>query len=270
LLLNKTYLSRVFVLCAVLSTAACGGASKALIQGDRAMLDARYDDAIAHYQSAVGKGADERSAEALYRIAGIKADFQGAPLEAEKVLRELVARFAGTQAGYAGQVRLTELYRDVLHDSVRLVPAALRALEMKPDGERSPWLRLVLSEGYLARGDYDQARIEAGKILEDYSDSELVPRAALLSARSFELRGSVVEAQEQFREVERQFAGTRTAVEAKLGRARMLETRDELDRAEAMYIECLGYGGNRAATAARISALRERRERRLGGAPRSN
>ena len=42
---------------------------------------------------------------------------------------------------------------------------------------------------------------------------------------------------------------------------------DDLDVAEQLYVECLGYGGNRPAIAARLDHLRERRERRVAGAP---
>jgi TolA-binding protein len=231
------------------------------------MLEGRYDDAADIYRGLVGEVSDERSAEALLHLAELELDFRGDAVQGESVLRELVARFPRSKAAHRGQLRLVELYRDRIPDPVRLVPATLRAMDMNPSAERLPWLRLVLAEGYLGRGDYDQARIEIDNLLEAHPDAAQVPRARLLAARSFELRGSIVEALDAYREVERRFVGTEVSVEARLGRARMLENLDDLDAAEAVYLECLGYASNRPAVGERLRALRERRERRLAGAP---
>ena len=114
------------------------------------------------------------------------------------------------------------------------------------------------------RGDLAQARIEWEQILELFPEADEVPLAALAIAGSFELQGQVRKAHDAYARIEQQYGPSRVAVEARIGRARMLEAFDDLDAAEAIYLECLAYSYNRDAVGTRLRALRARRNRRGG------
>ena len=229
-------------------------------QADDLFTQGLWEDAAAAYGS-LPLEAGRWRAYGAWRSAAIYRDALQDPDRAEQAFTRCAHDWQTDEWGYACQVDLGDLLRDVARPR-DAIGAYRQALEMRPAGSYSPHCLLETGRAYIMLGEPEQARVEWDELLKRYGDGPLAPTVALEVARSYDLQGKHKEALDAYRTVRTEFGQHSVAPLAAFGEGEALEQLGRLDEAAEAYEALLQSHPNPAAVQIKLEAVRARAARR--------
>jgi tetratricopeptide (TPR) repeat protein len=179
--------------------------------------------------------------------------------------RRVVSLNPGSQSAHEARGVIGDIYRDRFND--HLAAIAQYADIAASESPLAPRYQLEVARGYLALGNYEQARTEARILREKWPTHELADDAQLLTAQAWALEKKDDEALGAFQAlVDR---GPPPAMQARAleGQAHIHAQAGRFDRALALYALSLPTHPNPDAIRTNIEAVRERREKSKTATP---
>lgn len=257
----------------VLGLAACGslerrleeatalrrsGDPKGALRGYTALLADLGEGPLPEAQAAVRAKALRGAGDVSYLELG---DYVGAI----SYYRRIISLNPGASEAHEARGIIGDIYRDRLND--RLAAIAQYADVATSDSPLAPKFQLESARGYLALGNYEQARTEARILRERWPTHELADEAQLLTAQAWALEKKDEEAIGAFRAlVERRPRGELLA-RALEGEAHIYAQAGRFDRALELYALALPTHPNPDAIRTNIESVRERREKAKTATP---
>ncbi len=159
--------------------------------------------------------------------------------EALRYYRTVAEEYRGLPAAYEAGVRIAELLRNRLHDTVHAEEQFLAVAEAF---RNQPGIELMLLKAGEAAVDgerLDAARRHAQGLLDGHPDSRLVPEALAMLADVNRRAGHLTEAVDQFLTLSQRLAGTPEGARALARAGDCLAEQGDFAHAIARYIESL-------------------------------
>jgi tetratricopeptide (TPR) repeat protein len=240
--------------------------------------------------NALRHGGDARGALAAYKA--ILADLGDGPLSAgETGVRAKALRFAGDVSylelgDYTGalsyyrrmisllpsgrdaddaRAMIGDIYRDRFKD--HLAAIAQYAAVAASESPLAPRYQLEVARGYLALGNWAQARTEARILRERWPTEGLADEAQLLTAQAWALERKDEEALSAFQALVERDPPAEVKARAREGQAHIHAQHGRYDRALELYALALPMHPNPDAVRTNIEAVRERREKSRTATP---
>ncbi len=271
--MNGSRALAVMAAMVVLGLAACGsperrleeatalrraGDPKGALRGYTALLADLGEGSLPDAQSTVRAKALRGAGDVSYLELG---DYVGAI----SYYRRIISLNPGGVEAHEARGIIGDIYRDRLND--RLAAIAQYADVATSDSPLAPKFQLEAARGYLALGNYEQARTEARILREKWPTHELADEAQLLTAQAWALEKKDDEALGAFQAlVDRRPRGELLA-RALEGEAHIHAQAGRFDRALELYALALPAHPNPDAIRTNIEAVRERREKAKTATP---
>ena len=256
----------ITALLCVLALGACTRESPSL-RGDRALRDGRYDDAARAYQKGADAARSPAERQALHVKAGDVLDlYLEKHAEAVHEYRQAVLADARSDAAFEARIKIGNLLDEVYDDPRKAIEEYHLAIANHPNAMQVDEVRFRMAKAYFGMKEYDQARVEFQRLLEEAPESRRAAEAAYEIADSWFVEERFPEAEKAYRRLLERYPGSEFEGAAWFGLARCREERGHYAEALELYQKALETYENKAVVALRIERLEARRAQLEPGA----
>jgi tetratricopeptide (TPR) repeat protein len=234
------------------------GDAKGALRGYAALLADLGEGPLSDEGTGVRSKALRGAADVSYLELG---DYLGAI----SYYRRIISLHPGGKEAHEARGIIGDIYRDRLND--RLAAIAQYADVAASDTPLAPKFQLEVARGYLALGNYEQARTEARILREKWPKHDLADEAQLLTGQAWALEKKDEEAVGAFQALVDRRPRAEVLARALEGEAHIYAQAGRFDRALELYALALPTHPNPDAIRTNIEAVRERREKAKTGRP---
>jgi TolA-binding protein len=257
----------LFVAIIPFLTSACGQGQGEdyFTKADAYFEKGRFEKAVQTYEKYLNNfPAGQLRDKALFRIGEILYYALGDRAAAVGSFSQLVAQHPASDYSYRAREIMAGVFRDETNQYQQATIEYKWLISQRPDSVQAPDFQFKAAECYLLAGDYQNAILEFGRLLEAYPNSELVERAIDELGSTYLIMDHPDTALFILTSFIRRFPSSplRPAVEFKIGTA--LEETYRYDEALKIYHHLLNTYKNTKAVEIRIAGVEERRKLRMG------
>ena len=253
------------VMVVSLLLATCAGCSRepSAAAGDRALRDGRYEDAARHYETGADNARSAAERQAMHVKAGDVLDlYLEKHAEAVHEYRQAVNADPRSDAAFEARIKVGHLLEEVYGDPRKAIEEYALAIANHPSAPQVDEVRFRMAKAYFGVKEYDQARVEFQRLLEESPESARAPEAAYDIADSWFVEEKFKVAEAAYRDLLAKYPASDFAGSAWFGLARCLEETGRLGEALTVYETALDKYENREVVALRIDRLQARRAQR--------
>lgn len=233
-----------FLLLLVLAAGCKRTAAEHLQRGNNARFERRYEEALGEYKRAVDLLGADSSPEAQVlkaRVLRSAADTyfyeQKKVREAAVVYRKLIEECPEAPETLDARIILAELLRAQLRDLRGAIDVLEGAIQRNPPQVAE--LHYQKAKLYFELGDYPQAELEAGKLVQRYTTSAWLDDALFLRGQALAQLERREEAMKAFAELAERLPDSELAPHATFERGRLRMEKGENERAIELWVETL-------------------------------
>jgi tetratricopeptide (TPR) repeat protein len=252
---------------AALAAASCSSAERRLEQANELRLKRDAKGALAAYKAVLADLGDGALPDDLAAVRGKALRFAGdvSYLElgdyaaALSYYRRIVSLQPGAKEAWEARGVIGDIYRDRFKD--HLAAIAQYADVAASSSPLAPRYQLEVARGYLALGNWEQARTEARILREKWPTHDLADEAQIVTAQAWAFEKRDDEALSAFQALVDRNPRPEVKARALEQQAHIHAQAGRFDRALELYALALPMHPNPDAIRTHIEAVRERREK---------
>ena len=161
-------------------------------------------------------------------------------------------------SSYEVQKRIAGIYFEQNKENDKAVAAYKKAIDLNPETLEREFFQFRIAQSYFRAGNFDQARIEYGVLLEKNQKSQLSARARFEIGNTYYMEGKYEIAQEALKQVVRHHPQSEFVTEAQYLMAQCLEQTNHLQQALSGYENLKGRYSSPDILNFRIAELKKR------------
>lgn len=261
---NRKIFGIAAVLCLVLGLLSCTDQAKIdslFKKAESAKIKGAHQEAIDAYKKIISLDSLSPSARRAYLESGDVYYYGMKNLPAALMIYKNLIENAPTNSkeAFQAQKRLAEIYQLHTHDYRKALPL-YQALVNHPaaDPREVPALQMLLADAYFSADEFEQARLEYSKFIEDFSRDPKVERATFQVAETYYMENQCLLAIKAYEQMLKNFPKSEFAVRARFGIANCQEEQGQLKEALKTYEGLQGEYPNKNVITIKIKNLNNR------------